>query len=59
MSHLRWFCLFACDGIRNMLCCAFRRLVYRMLPVSLDCPFLLTPSVLSNVYLYAFKTLYA
>jgi len=26
------------------------RLVYPMLPVSLDCPFLIAPSVLSNVY---------
>jgi hypothetical protein len=26
--------------------------VYPMLPVSLDCPFLITPSVFSNVYLY-------
>ena len=25
--------------------------VYPMLPVSLDCPFLIAPSVLSNVYL--------
>ena len=29
----------------------FRRLVYSMLPVSLDCPFLITSSVFSNVYL--------
>jgi hypothetical protein len=29
----------------------FRRLVYSMLPVSLDCPFLITSSVSSNVYL--------
>ena len=26
-------------------------LVYPILPVSLDCPFLVTPSVFSNVYL--------
>jgi len=32
-------------------CFVFRRLVYRMLPVSLDCPFLIAPSVFSNVYL--------
>jgi hypothetical protein len=28
----------------------FLRLVYPMLPVFLDCPFLIDPSVLSNVY---------
>ena len=27
-------------------------IVYPMLPVSLDCPFLMAPSVFSNVYLY-------
>jgi hypothetical protein len=29
----------------------FLRLVYHMMPVSLDCPFLIAPSVFSNVYL--------
>ena len=28
------------------------RLVYPMLPVSLDCPFLIIPSIFSNVYLH-------
>jgi hypothetical protein len=28
--------------------------VYPMLPVSLDCPFLICPSVFSNVYLFSF-----
>jgi hypothetical protein len=32
----------------------FLRLVYSMLPVSLDCPFLIAPSVFSNVYLTVF-----
>ena len=31
-------------------CFVFLRLVYPMLPVSLDCPFLIAPSVFSNVY---------
>jgi hypothetical protein len=31
-------------------CFVFLRLMYPMLPVSLDCPFLIGPSVLSNVY---------
>jgi hypothetical protein len=34
-----------------VLCFVCRRLVYPMLPVSLDCPFLIGPSVFSNVYL--------
>jgi hypothetical protein len=32
------------------VCFVFLRLVYPMLPVSLDCPFLIAPSVFSNVY---------
>ena len=31
---------------------AFHRLVYSMLPVSLHCPFLIAPSVFSNVYFH-------
>jgi hypothetical protein len=34
-----------------VLCFVFHRLVYPMLPVSLDCPFLITHSVFSNIYL--------
>jgi hypothetical protein len=36
-----------------VLCCYFicLRVVYPMLPVSLDCSFLIAPSVFSNVYL--------
>ena len=36
-----------------MLCFlfVFLRLVYPMLSVSLDCPFLIAPSVFSNIYL--------
>ena len=33
-------------------CCIFRRLVYHMFPVSLDCPFLIAFSVLATVYLH-------
>jgi len=32
-------------------CFVFFRIVYPMLPVSVDCPFLFSPSVFSNVYL--------
>jgi hypothetical protein len=31
-------------------CLVFLSLVYPMLPVSLDCPLLIAPSVFSNVY---------
>ena len=38
-------------GIQHILCCVFAclRLVYPMLSVSLDCPYLIAPSVFSNV----------
>ena len=32
---------FAHSGVQHILCCVFLRLVYTMLPVSLDCPFLI------------------
>jgi hypothetical protein len=55
MSYLRYFCLFTYCGVQHLLwfCFVFVcfRLVYPMLPVSLDCPFLIAPSVFSNVYL--------
>ena len=51
MSYLRCLCLFAYSGIHLILCFVFLRLVYPMLPVSLDCPFLIAPSIFSNVYL--------
>ena len=55
MSYLRYLCLFVHSGVQHILCCALwfvcHRLVYPMLPVSLDCPFLIDPSVFSNVYL--------
>ena len=57
MSYLRYLCLFAYCGVQHILCCIFVLfyfvlcLVYPMLPVSLDCPFLIAPSVFSNVYL--------
>jgi len=33
-----------------MFCVVFLRLVYPILPVSLDCPFLIAPSVFSSGY---------
>jgi len=52
MSYLRYLCLFACSGVQHILCCVFfcLRLVYPMLPVSLDCTLVIAPSVFPNVY---------
>jgi hypothetical protein len=46
MSYLRFLCLLAHSGVQNTLCCVvfcfvFLCLVYTMLPVSLDYPFLI------------------
>jgi len=49
MSCLHYLCLFAYSGVHYMLCCVFLRIVYPILPVSLDCPFLIAPSVFSNI----------
>jgi hypothetical protein len=55
MSYLCYLCLFAYSVVQQTLCCVyvlcFLRLVYPMLPVSLDFPFFIAPSVFSNVYL--------
>ena len=51
MSNLPNLCLFTNSGVQYILCCVFLRLVYPMLPVSLDCQFLIVPSVFSKVYL--------
>ena len=41
MSYLRYLCLFTYGGVQHILCCVcfFLRLVFPMLPVSLDCSF--------------------
>ena len=49
MSYLRYLCLFAYIGVQHILCCDFRRLVYHMLPLSLDCPFFIAPSVFTDI----------
>jgi hypothetical protein len=45
-------CVYWCPA-RNVLCFCFvfLRLVYPMLSVSVNCPFLIVPSVFSNVYI--------
>jgi hypothetical protein len=54
-SYLRCLCLFVHSGVQRTLCCALfvfcLRLVYPVLPVSLDCPFLIPTSVFSSVYM--------
>ena len=49
MPYLRYLCLFAHSGVQHILCCVFLRLLYPMLPVSLDWQALMTPSIFSNV----------
>jgi len=51
VSYLRYLCLFVCGGVQHVLCCGFIRLVYPILSVSLDFPFVIAPSVFSDVYL--------
>ena len=56
VSYLRYLCVSAYSGVRHIVFCVFVLfvfvlcLVYPMLPVSLDCPFLIAPSVISNVH---------
>jgi hypothetical protein len=47
MSCLRYLYLFMYD---TLCCFVFLRLVYPMLPVSLECPFVIALSVFSDVY---------
>jgi hypothetical protein len=45
-------CLFGYIGVQYILCCVFTLFFFvlctLLLPVSLDCPFLIAPSVFSN-----------
>ena len=47
------FLMFTYTGVQHMVCFWFvcLRLVYPMLLISLDCPFVIAPSVFSNLYL--------
>jgi len=51
MSLLRDLCLLVHSGVQHILCYVFVLFffVLFMLPVSLDCSFLIAPLVLSNV----------
>jgi hypothetical protein len=42
VSYLRYMCM--------LWCFVFLRLVYHMLPVSLDCPFLIATLVISKIH---------
>ena len=50
MSYLCYLCLFVYSDVFFVLFVFVLCLVYPMLPVSLNCSFLLPPSVFSNVY---------
>jgi len=52
MSYLLHVCLLAYRGVQHLLFYIFFFIffVFSMLSVSLDCPFLIAPSVFSNVY---------
>jgi hypothetical protein len=57
MAHyvICYLCFFVHSGVQHILCCVFcfvcLRLVYPILSVSLDCTFVISPSVFSNGYL--------
>ena len=55
VAHVLFTLLFECSGVRHILCCVFLR-AYPVLSVSLDCPILIAPSVLSGVYFNIYKT---
>ena len=42
LLYLNWF---AHSGVQNILCCVFALFFFVLLPVSLDCPLLMAPSV--------------
>jgi hypothetical protein len=54
MSYLRYVCSFAYSGVQHILCCVFMFCLSSScvptVAVSQDCPFLIAPSVFSNVY---------
>ena len=53
MSYLRSLCLFTYSGVQHIVCCVFVLFSSSGVPrVSLNCPFLIVPSVFSNVYLW-------
>jgi hypothetical protein len=51
MSYLRYLCFVANSDVQHILCSVFVLFVFVLLQVSLDYPFLIDPSVFSDVYL--------
>ena len=49
MFYLCYLCLFVYSGVQHILYCVFVWVFFVLLPVSLDCPFLIAPSVFSNL----------
>ena len=45
MSYLRYLCLFTYSGVQHILSCVFVCFFFVLLPVFLDCPFLIGPLV--------------
>ena len=58
MSYLRYLYLLAHSGVQHILYCGFALFVFVLLPVPLDCPFLIAPSVFSNVFFLLSPSLY-
>ena len=51
VSYFRYLCLFTHSGVQHILCCLLLCFSSSFVPDSLDCAFLIAPSVFSNVYL--------
>ena len=51
MSYLRYLCLFAHSGVQYILCCVFVLFFFVVLPVSLDCSFLIAALLSSSVFI--------
>ena len=51
MSYLRYLWLFAYSDIQHILSFVRLRLMYPMLPISLDCSFVIALLLFSNIYL--------
>ncbi len=49
MSYLRYLCLFVYSDVQHILCCVFVLCFFVLCTLTLDCPFFIAPSVLSNV----------
>ena len=51
MPYLRYLCLLAHSGVQHIFVCLFFKFFCVLLPISLDCPFLVASSVFSNIYI--------